>query len=654
MAMDLSPMQIAKTSLSHFHSRIPTIRPCPQRGSLCKSFSIHVPQDVDIDINDADQTDPGSMVKRARKAQVQNAGQPSAVGAPNKKFKVSPAFPMPSFSDAFGGVRTGGYPRAAPIPGALGHQRMADWDFLWSPARLAIVAATSMKHGQLEALGEKTAFRIVPRTFTLPDELPAWKLWLSQQQARQGEEGSSGEGASTKEYPLWILKTAQHLGKGLRLLPPDDALIDAVKKRAPPLKPYVAVQEYVDDPMLINNCKFGVRVWVLVTGFNPLRIYMHTGGLVLFSTDSYDNDNCVTADGSMGLGHVTNYALNMDGAVWSLDQLKDHMGEDAYSTLWKRISKSTADVFSAALKPMKTNHKLLKIPPGGTFESFIKPVWLAPPVVSANVYGLAPQDSYHQRGMVGSPSSYHQTVIVGPQVRIINVLLGLDYLVDSSLHPWLLEVNGTPSLAVDHNDPVVEQMIFDQKNGMVKDMVNLLDCKSRFTPRYTAMKMFPQGLDAAISAPPPTPESVRAAAAGEAANELQMENDEEGGSKSGKKNAPTPVTTVEEHEKGQRMAKRLKEQLNPTTDAGVMLRVKQELMNLGGFEPIMPLLPLGTMRSEKSINLSRIPWDPRDYALREIMKVMESETQAKGINLSCVPWDYTLREIMKVMESETQ
>lgn len=42
-------------------------------------------------------------------------------------------------------------------------------------------------------------------------------------------------------------------------------------------------------------------------------------------------------------------------------------------------------------------------------------------------------------------------------------LLGLDYLVDSSGHPWLLEVNGTPSLAVSHQDPTVEQLIQDAK-----------------------------------------------------------------------------------------------------------------------------------------------------------------------------------------------
>jgi len=44
-------------------------------------------------------------------------------------------------------------------------------------------------------------------------------------------------------------------------------------------------------------------------------------------------------------------------------------------------------------------------------------------------------------------------------------LLGLDYLVDEHNHPWLLEVNGTPSLAVEHSDPVLERVIWEQKVG---------------------------------------------------------------------------------------------------------------------------------------------------------------------------------------------
>lgn len=48
-----------------------------------------------------------------------------------------------------GGVRTGGYPKAAPISGPLGCQRLSDWDMLWSPARSALRAVPFLKPGQL-------------------------------------------------------------------------------------------------------------------------------------------------------------------------------------------------------------------------------------------------------------------------------------------------------------------------------------------------------------------------------------------------------------------------------------------------------------------------------------------------------------------------
>jgi len=33
-----------------------------------------------------------------------------------------------------------------------------------------------------------------------------------------------------------------------------------------------------------------------------------------------------SASGQVALGHVTNYAQNMDGMVWDMHMLKEHMG----------------------------------------------------------------------------------------------------------------------------------------------------------------------------------------------------------------------------------------------------------------------------------------------------------------------------------------
>lgn len=60
----------------------------------------------------------------------------------------SPFFP-PSLQQTPGGVRIGGYPKAAPVAGPLGWQRPGDWDFLWAPARLALKAIPHLKPGQL-------------------------------------------------------------------------------------------------------------------------------------------------------------------------------------------------------------------------------------------------------------------------------------------------------------------------------------------------------------------------------------------------------------------------------------------------------------------------------------------------------------------------
>jgi hypothetical protein len=58
----------------------------------------------------------------------------------------------------------------------------------------------------------------------------------------------------------------------------------------------------------LQGRKYGIRVWLLISGVNPLRAYLHSNGLVLFSTHGYDDSSWVGEAGGVALGHVTNYA----------------------------------------------------------------------------------------------------------------------------------------------------------------------------------------------------------------------------------------------------------------------------------------------------------------------------------------------------------
>ena len=59
----------------------------------------------------------------------------------------------------------------------------------------------------LKAAYGADAWQYMPQSYTLPAELAEWKSWLDEQEAAAADPGP------------WMLKTAQHLGKGLVLLP---------------------------------------------------------------------------------------------------------------------------------------------------------------------------------------------------------------------------------------------------------------------------------------------------------------------------------------------------------------------------------------------------------------------------------------------------
>lgn len=97
-------------------------------------------------------------------------------------------------------------------------------------------------------------------------------------------------------------------------------------------------QRYLHKPYLIDNLKFDLRIYVLLTGINPLRAFIYREGLARFATEEYNsplgsnlNNLCM---------HLTNYAINKDSDqfIFNDDPNKDNVGHKrGLKPIWQHI-----------------------------------------------------------------------------------------------------------------------------------------------------------------------------------------------------------------------------------------------------------------------------------------------------------------------------
>ena len=96
-----------------------------------------------------------------------------------------------------------------------------------------------------------------------------------------------------------------------------------------PLDENIIVGRYLDNPLLIDGFKFDVRLYVAVTSYDPLIIYLYEEGLTRFCTIKYDTKN-PTASRNLRM-HLTNYSLNKK----SMDYVRcDNPDVEDYGNKW--------------------------------------------------------------------------------------------------------------------------------------------------------------------------------------------------------------------------------------------------------------------------------------------------------------------------------
>ena len=70
------------------------------------------------------------------------------------------------------------------------------------------------------------------------------------------------------------------------------------------------MQEYIQNPFLIDGYKFDLRIYVLVTRVEPLSIYIYREGIARFCTEKYDRKIIDRQDERSNFIHLTNFSIN--------------------------------------------------------------------------------------------------------------------------------------------------------------------------------------------------------------------------------------------------------------------------------------------------------------------------------------------------------
>ena len=68
------------------------------------------------------------------------------------------------------------------------------------------------------------------------------------------------------------------------------------------------ISRYLDNPLLIQGHKFDLRLYIVVTCYDPLRIYIYREGLVRFASEKYQNTDLASQEAKFT--HLTNYSIN--------------------------------------------------------------------------------------------------------------------------------------------------------------------------------------------------------------------------------------------------------------------------------------------------------------------------------------------------------
>ena len=219
---------------------------------------------------------------------------------------------------------------------------------------------------------------------------------------------------------LWLIKpTNKCSGEGIKIL----KTLKSIKNNE------FILTKYIKNIDLIKGKKYDLRLYVLISGLKPLRIYFYNEGLVRIASEKYSiNPNNI----GNNYIHLTNTDINKhnknfinpnnsnneNSNIWNILMYKKYLKEK-HSIEWKEIRIKLKDIIIKTI--ISLQHKLIED---------------------------------NEKRKLNDKNFYN--------------LLGFDILITNDLIPKLLEVNHSPAMYINNN---LERLI---KNNLFTDTLNLI------------------------------------------------------------------------------------------------------------------------------------------------------------------------------------
>ncbi|KAM7107156.1 tubulin polyglutamylase TTLL7 isoform 3-T5 [Ciconia maguari] len=143
-------------------------------------------------------------------------------------------------------------------------------------------------------------YSFIPRTWIFPAEYTQFQNYVKELKKKRRQK-------------TFIVKPANGaMGHGISLIRNGEKL---------QAQDHLIVQEYLDKPFLMEGYKFDLRVYILVTSCDPLKVFLYHDGLVRMGTEKYHPPS--DSNLSQLYMHLTNYSVNKHNERFERDETED-------------------------------------------------------------------------------------------------------------------------------------------------------------------------------------------------------------------------------------------------------------------------------------------------------------------------------------------